>query len=662
MIPELGTLTLALAMITAAVMGVIGLRPKMLARQADLMRALASAQFMALTLAFAAVLVVFITSDFSVDTVHKNSHRLKPMLYKITGAWGNHEGSILMWALIGAGYTYAFSRFAGPRMNTRIFSTTMGVLGLLGAGIAAYILFLSSPLARIDLLPGESYPLEGTGLNPLLQDFGLAIHPPVLYFGFLGLIIPYALAISYLTHRGEGKDFSRQALPWTTLSFAFLSAGIMLGSWWAYRELGWGGWWFWDPVENASLIPWFLAAALAHSLAALRTRNVLLNWSLFLAISGYSASILAAFLVRSGVLVSVHAFAADPKRGAAILLYLVVMLIGAFAVYAFRARRDLPPGQYNLISREGAVLSHNLLGAAAALTVVIGTLYPVIIQALDMPLLSVGEPYFHASVIPLMVLATYAMTVGPEAPWRGAAGKVLWSKIILALSVAVTSFIASWLVFDISFIGAACIGGGVGILVTHVKLGVKARKSPSARKLAPMIIAHIGVGLFAIAGAGSIVFAKAGDRAIAVGESKDIVGFNVTLDSLTEGQGPNYFTAIGGVTIIKPSGKSVQLEPEFRYYPVSDMPTSEAAIDSNLLRDVYVTINSIERNEGEVLRWAVRIQYRPFILLLWISSAITVFGILWAAFNQFAALPKRRAALAPALKPLVQNKKDAVKA
>ena len=640
MIPELGTVSLALAMLTALVMAGFGLRKTVRPKSAALMRSLASAHLLALALTFAAVLIAFITTDLSVETVYKNSHDIKPLLYKITGVWGNHEGSILLWAMIGAAYIYGFTRFAGARMPARIFTTTCGVLGLLSAAITAYVLFLSSPLKRLD----GPLPEQGRGLNPLLQDIGLAIHPPMLYLGFLGLIIPYALAVAYLVHSGKGKDFARQALPWTSVSFAFLSFGIILGSWWAYRELGWGGWWFWDPVENASLVPWFLAAALAHSLLALRTRSALMNWSMFLAICGFSASVLGAFLVRSGLLVSVHTFAADPKRGIAIFAYLAALLLGGFIVFALKAKQNTPPSPYDIISREGALLSHNLLGATAALTVIVGTLYPVIIQLLKLPLLSVGEPYFHASVVPLLVLATFAMAIGPQLPWRSAVvdkskRKTFWTRRLFGLIAAIAVSIIAFLAFDISLMDAAALGGGAGIILSHLTQAKAARKSPSGKKLAPMIVAHIGVGLFAISGAASVIFAQSGDRAIGVGESKTIAGYEVTLEALDEGRGANYFSATGEVHLKKDGRAPIILYPEFRYYPVSDIPTSEADIKTTLIRDVYVTINAIDRQEDSVTRWAVRIQQRPMILWLWISVLITVFGIFWAALNQFKALP-----------------------
>lgn len=621
MLALLGQLMMWVAILCSIGMIAFGLREN--ASTARL-QSFAILQMLALIGSFIALLFLFMISDFSIMSVYQNSHTAKPFFYKLSGAWGNHEGSMLLWALISATYAAAFSRHFIKRVPKRFFQMTLAVLGAINLGVIFFCATLSNPFKTMP----RPFPTEGQGLNPLLQDVGLAIHPPVLYLGYVGLVIPYGLAIAALLTRMPAKDWSRIVKPWTYIALGFLTSGIILGSWWAYRELGWGGWWFWDPVENASVIPWLIGLALAHSVMALSARGGLGNWSFALAILGFGASVMGTFLVRSGSLVSVHAFAADPGRGIAILLYFAAIVGGGLLVLLLRGVDQKPP-QYDLLSRDGALLAHNLFVIAIAFTIFLGTTYPPIIQAFDLPPLAVGAPFYHATVVPFMVVVLVFMAFGPEIPWRKAkAGLTLQNSFV----ATVTALIAGGIVF-------ACGASPLGILATALSVLVimlstrlmtrSAHLKPKSRL--PLAISHFGVGIFTLAATITTVFTLEADSALNIGEQYQAGPYMVELTSVSETRGPNYLAAQGIVTVQKNDKPYQTLTPEYRYYPARNMPTTESDIRFNLLRDVRVSMNIIEDQAGAAPVWAIRFHWRPAMLWLWIGTLITTFGLFLAA-------------------------------
>ncbi len=581
-------------------------------------------QFFSLCFAFLALIILFWLSDFSIQNVYNNSHTEKPLFYKISGSWGNHEGSMLLWALISASYILAFAKYFLPASGPKLFGRTLQVLGFASLGLNLFVSTLSNPFKRMEM----PFPTEGQGLNPLLQDIGLVIHPPVLYLGYVGLVIPWALAIAALISQTSARDWAKIVKPWTYIALAFLTTGIILGSWWAYRELGWGGWWFWDPVENASLIPWLIGLALAHSVMALSTRGGLGNWSFSLAILAFGASILGTFLVRSGSLVSVHAFAADPGRGIAILVYLCAV-IGSGLILLFFKGADLTPPDYKIFSRDGALLAHNLFIMAITITVLLGTAYPPIVQALNLAPLAVGAPFYHAAVVPFMVCVLIFMAFGPEIPWRKAKLNVLIKQSKLAVFIAVIAglFVG---VIGASLMGILATSFSCLIIVLSIR---QAKRSPRLDKTSklPMAIAHLGVGIFTLAATLTTVFTVEIDTAIREGEKIKSGAYAVELKTLEERKGPNYISMVGTVNIYKNGQFIKTLTPEYRHYPARNMPTTESDIRFNVFRDLRASMNVVDQSDPEKMIWAIRFHMRPAMIWLWIGTLIASLGLLLAA-------------------------------
>jgi cytochrome c-type biogenesis protein CcmF len=624
MIAEIGHYALVLALGLALVQGILPLwgasrRDPTLIGLAD---PAACAQFLFVTLAFAALMHGYVTSDFSIQNVAENSHSLKPMLYKISGTWGNHEGSLVLWvwilSLFGCGVAL-FGRNLPPSFRARV----LAVQALIGVGFLAFMLFTSNPFLRLDPAP-----VDGRGLNPILQDPGLAFHPPMLYLGYVGLSTAYSFAVAALIEGRVDATWARWVRPWTLAAWVALTLGIALGSWWAYYELGWGGWWFWDPVENASFMPWLAATALLHSAIVVEKRDTLKSWTILLAILAFSLSLLGTFLVRSGVLTSVHAFATDPTRGVFILALLAVAIGGSLLLYAWRAPSMQGGGVFAPISREGGLLLNNLLLSTAAATVLLGTLYPLVLDTIGGPKISVGAPFFNATFVPLMIPLAIALPVGSMLAWKRGDLPGVLARLAAALAVtaaaallwlALHDFKASLAVVGVA-LGVWTIAGSLNELALRLSIGlpldagrVLARARGLPRSGWAMALAHAGLGVLIL----GITVQSAGqvERILVMkpGETAQIAGYDVRFDGVQQAQGSNY-TAQRATFVVTRGGDPVtELHSEKRFFPVEGMPTTEAGIDTNLWRDLYFVLGDAAPEGG----FAVRLYYNPLVLWIW---------------------------------------------
>lgn len=587
-------------------------------------------QFLLVGLAFAMLTMAFVTSDFSVRLVAANSHSDKPMLYKVTGVWANHEGSMLLWIVILTlfGATIAvWGRNLPPSLKARVLS----VQSMVGAAFLAFILFTSNPFLRL-----AQPPFDGNGLNPLLQDPGLAFHPPFLYLGYVGLSMAFSFAVAALIEGKVDAAWARWVRPWTLAAWVFLTIGIGLGSWWAYYELGWGGWWFWDPVENASFMPWLMATALLHSAIVVEKRNALKSWTVLLAILAFSFSLIGTFIVRSGVITSVHAFANDPERGVFILVILAVAIGGALTLYAARATQLKSNAVFSLVSRESGLVFNNLLLTVAAAVVFVGTIWPLVAEIFTGAKVSVGAPFFNIAFTPFMVVLAMILPIASMLPWKRSnlqrTMAPLWG--IAALSVALGA--AVW-VMQTSGRMLAPVGltlafwvvvGAMADVAVRVKLG-KASLTESLRRARNLpradwgkMVSHVGFGLM-IFGISAIMTWEVEDiRTAKIGETFALQAYEIRFDGVAGIEGPNYTAARGEFTLFKDGAEIAKLYPEKRNYPVQSMPTTEAAIDQSLLRDVYVVLGDRQSN-GD---WAVRSYVKPFTNWIWIGVFALSFG------------------------------------
>jgi cytochrome c-type biogenesis protein CcmF len=626
MITELGHFSLILAFLVAivqAVVPMIGAQRRNAAWMAVAEPA-AAAQFFLTLAAFGALTWAFVTSDFSLRLVVQNSHSAKPMLYKISGTWGNHEGSMLLWVLIVTLFGAMAAWFGGnlpPSLRARVLS----VQAAIAVAFFAFILFTSNPFLRLAVPP-----FDGQDLNPLLQDPGLAFHPPFLYLGYVGLSMTFSFAMAALIEGRVDAAWGRWVRPWTLAAWIFLTIGIALGSWWAYYELGWGGFWFWDPVENASFMPWLLAAALFHSAIVVEKRESLKSWTILLAILAFGFSLIGTFIVRSGLLTSVHAFANDPERGVFILAILAVFVGGALTLYALRAGAMEARGVFGMVSRESALLVNNILLAVACFVVFVGTMWPLVAEMFLDRKLSVGPPFFNMAFTPFMVLLGLVLPVGAVLPWKraklGRAMRLMAPVFVLALALAglvwvmqtgrsmlgpVGLFLGAWLVM-----GAA------------VDLWMRTGRSGAARLFRlpradwGRAVAHAGFGVTVFGIAGLTAWQSDDIRVAQLGQPFDMGGYTLTLTDVQRGEGPNYFATTGFVTLAKDGREIAQLRPEKRVYPVAQMPTTEAAIDQSLARDVYVVIG----DEQDAGGWAIRTYIKPLVNWIWIGCALMAFG------------------------------------
>jgi cytochrome c-type biogenesis protein CcmF len=590
---------------------------------------MAIAQFILVGFAFLMLTIAFVTSDFSVRLVAANSHSLKPMLYKVSGVWGNHEGSMLLWILILSIYGALVALF-GQNLPERLKARVLSVQAMIAVAFLAFMIFTSNPFERLPFPP-----IDGNDLNPLLQDPGLAFHPPFLYLGYVGLSMSFSFAIAALIEGRVDAAWARWVRPWTLLAWINLTIGIALGSWWAYYELGWGGWWFWDPVENASFMPWLIAAALLHSSIVVEKRDTLKSWTILLAILAFSFSLIGTFIVRSGVITSVHAFANDPERGVFILAILIVAIGGALTLYAARARALRSSSAFSVVSRESGLVLNNLLLVVAAAVVFCGTIWPLVAEITTGRKLSIGAPFFDLVFTPFMVALAMALPIGAILPWKraqfGKAMQPLWG--VLALSVALGALVwtmqtggrmlapigitlAAWLVL-----------GAIADLGTRAKLG-KANLSETLRRLRNLprsdwgkSVAHAGLGL-TIFGIASVTAWEVEDIRVAKAGDRFTVGaYEFVFHGVTKSNGKNYTVDRGHFTALKDGREVAELRPEKRFYPVQRMPTTEAAIDQSLTRDLYMALGD-QQDDG----WAVRTYIKPFANWLWIGAIVMAMG------------------------------------
>ncbi|MEX0349677.1 MAG: heme lyase CcmF/NrfE family subunit [Paracoccaceae bacterium] len=585
----------------------------------------ATSQFLLTAFAFGALMWAFITSDFSLRLVVSNSHSAKPMLYKISGTWGNHEGSMLLWVLIVTLFGAMAAWFGGglpPTLKARV----LAVQSAIAVAFFAFILFTSNPFIRLAVPP-----FDGQDLNPLLQDPGLAFHPPFLYLGYVGLSMAFSFAVAALIEGRVDAAWGRWVRPWTLAAWIFLTIGIALGSWWAYYELGWGGFWFWDPVENASFMPWLLAAALLHSAIVVEKREALKSWTILLAILAFGFSLIGTFIVRSGLLTSVHAFANDPERGVFILGILAFFTGGALTLYAARAQAMEAKGVFGMVSRESALVLNNILLAVSCFVVFFGTMWPMVAEMFFDRKLSVGPPFFDAAFTPFMVVLGLALPLGSILPWkRGKLGRAAWSmRYAFGLAVAVTLLVWS-MQTGRSALGPA--GVFLGVWVTSgavVDLWSRTGRKGSLGRLFRLpradwgkAVAHSGLGITIFAIAGLTAWEREDIRVTQLGEPFEVGAFTLTLDKVERVAGPNYFSTTGWVRLERDGRAIATLHPEKRDYPVARMPTTEAAIDYRIMRDVYVVLGDEQANGG----WTVRTYIKPFANWIWAGCLLMSLG------------------------------------
>jgi len=639
MIPEIGQVALILALMTALVLGVAPLVGAQTNRPAlmNLARPSSIALFFWVTVSYVCLVISFVNNDFSVLNVAQNSNSALPLMYRIGASWGSHEGSILLWCFMMAGWTIAVAVFS-KHLPIKMISRILGVMGLLNIGVLLFTLLTSNPLDR--MLPAA---LEGKDLNPLLQDPGMIIHPPFLYMGYVGSAVAFAFAIAALLSGRLDAAWARWSRPWVTSAWCFLTIGIALGSAWAYYELGWGGWWFWDPVENASFMPWLVATALIHSLAVTEKRGGFKMWTALLAILAFSLSLLGTFLVRSGVITSVHAFATDPKRGIFILGFLALVVGGSLLLFAWRAPKANIGGNFGTVSRESMLLTNNVLLLVATAAVLLGTLYPMLLDALDLGKISVGVPYFEAVFVPLMTPALFLIGIGPMSRWRDSpvidlAQKLKWAAAVSVISAIIAPLVLrSWTplvgfgLFLAIWIFATTFTQLMERAFSNRDRGVMKNLAAQPASYYGMFLAHIGVAVFIVGVTGVRGFESEKDIRMAIGSSIEAGGYNFQFLGVQAIEGPNY-QAIRGVFDVTKGGKPVtRLEPEKRVYTASQMPMTEAAIDPGFTRDLYLSLGEpLNANE-----WTVRIHIKPFVDWIW-------GGCLFMALGGFLAITDRR--------------------
>ena len=635
MIPELGHFALILATIVALIQGVLPLTGTYLPSRSlqitlqSLARPMAILQFVLVALSFAALATAFLTNDFSVTYVAQHSNSLLPKPYQFAAVWGGHEGSLLLWVLMLALWSMAVALFS-KSLPLDMVARVLSVLGLISVGFLLFILTTSSPFER--LLPAA---LDGRDLNPLLQDPGLVIHPPMLYMGYVGMSVAFAFAVAALLSGRLDAAWARWSRPWTVIAWTFLTFGIGLGSWWAYYELGWGGWWFWDPVENASLMPWLVATALIHSLMVTEKRGSFKAWTVLLAIAAFSLSLLGTFLVRSGVLTSVHAFASDPKRGVFILVFLAVVVGTSLTLFAWRAPRVTLGGRMELVSRESFLLANSVLLVVATGAVLLGTIYPLIIDALNMGKLSVGPPYFNAVFVPLLVPTVFLMVPGTIARWREA--KVSEIAHTLRFSGLAAMVLAVGLPF---VLGGWSFGAMLGIFLgAWVGLGTLQQVVTRLRKPGRIglsfwgqNIAHFGMAVLVVGVTGVNSYEVERDVRMHVNDVVTIAPYSFQLKSLGEVTGPNYKAVRADVEVRRGNEVIETLQPEKRRYFSSAMPMTEAGIDSGFMRDLYVSLG--EPLDDARTEWSMRVYYKPFVPWLWGGILLMVLGGLLAALDR----------------------------
>jgi cytochrome c-type biogenesis protein CcmF len=648
-IPEIGHFSLILALLVALTLGSF---PIIGAARGNtvwmgLAKPLSALQFALIAFSFLCLAYAFAAKDYSVVYVANNSNSQLPLQFRIAAVWGGHEGSLLLWALILSVWTLAvslFSKHIPDAMRARI----LGVMGLISVGFLLFMLMVSNPFDR--LMPAA---LDGKDLNPLLQDPGMIFHPPMLYMGYVGFSVAFAFSIAALLGGQLDAAWARWSRPWTIMAWVFLTVGIMAGSNWAYYELGWGGWWFWDAVENASFMPWLVGTALIHSLAVTEKRGSFKAWTVLLAICAFSLSLLGTFLVRSGVLTSVHAFATDPRRGVFILAFLVVVIGGSLLLFAWRARTVGRGGKFDVVSRESFLLANNVLLAVAALSVLLGTLYPLFLDALNLGKISVGPPYFDAVFAPLMAPAVFLMGVGPIARWKDAALPELFVRLRWALAIsAITAIVLPLLLGNLTpmiglglFLAFWVFASSAELVYQRLRKsegGLLAGIAASSRSWWGMVIAHLGIAVFVL----GVTVVKGFESEIAVkmhpGDVAHLAGYDFRFDGVESRNGPNYTANHGQIHVSKNGVLRTVLEPEKRLYTVTNMPMSEAGISPHLIHDLYASLG--EPLDGGA--WSVRIYHKPMVEWIWFGCLMMAFGGLLAMSDKRYRLNKQAKSVA----------------
>ena len=630
---ELGQIALVASLLTAFTLGLIPMIGTYTGnyRMMAVGTSAALIQCLLLIISFGILTSAFVTQDFSVEYVARNSNSLLPMSYRYSAVWSAHEGSLLLWELILTVWIAAVAIFS-KRLPKVFKARVLAVLGWISAGFLLFILFTSNPFGR--LIPSA---VEGLDLNPLLQDFGLIIHPPMLYMGYVGFSVAFAFAVAALLGGEINRDWVRWSRPWTLVAWAFLTIGIALGSWWAYYELGWGGWWFWDPVENASFMPWLVGSALIHSQAVTEKRGAFGNWTILLALSAFSLSLLGTFLVRSGVLTSVHAFASDPTRGIFILVYLSVVVGGSLALYAARAPKMIQGGGFAGISRETLLLLNNLVFTVMAAMVLTGTLYPLLIDALGAGKISVGPPYFGLLFSWLLVPIVLAIPIGIYVRWQQDSASRLAKKLRIPLLVALVVGAGVWIMVpDVGPVAAASIAGGMWVIVGSLfyvgnVMTRKNRYKLPASVLA-MTLAHVGLGFFLIGVSLTSSISSEKHLRMAAGDHYQMAGYDFEFVGTRVVRGPNYTANEGEFIITREDREVTRLYPQKRQYAQGGNTMTEAAIDPGFTRDLYVSLGEPLDNAGNA--WAVRVYHKPFIRWIWLGSIFMMAGGLLAATNK----------------------------
>ena len=637
MLPELGQFALILAAclsITLFVVPLMGVQ-KGIGGWISLARPAAFGQLFFMIVAYGILTTCFLQHDFSVLYVASNSNTHLPTVYLIAGVWGSHEGSLLLWALILSIWTAAVALFS-KNLPTELVARVLSIMGAVAVGFSLFIIFTSNPFER--LFPA---PLEGRDLNPLLQDPGMAIHPPMLYMGYVGFSVAFAFAIAALINGKLDAAWVRWTRPWTTVAWLFLTCGIVLGSWWAYYELGWGGWWFWDPVENASFMPWLVGTALIHSLAATEKRGMFKSWTILLSVFAFSLSLLGTFLVRSGVLTSVHAFASDPTRGIFILVFLAVVVGGSLTLFAIQAPKIQSEGHFELVSRDALILTNNILLVATTATILLGTLYPLVIDALGMGKISVGPPYFNGVFIPLTAPLAFFVGIGVLSRWRQDSVSRLWQLVMLPLgSSLLIGFALAFL--PEQFTWSAFIGLSLASWTTlGVAMGIYDRLRHKANKWQALIdqplgvwamsLAHFGIAVFIVGVTLVSTYSQEKDIRLAPNESLHLAGYDFLFHGVKPTEGVNYDANQGHFTVTKNQALVAELYPQKRIYRASGMPMTEAGIDAGVTRDLFVALGEPLGSDGA---WALRIYYKPFVRWIWMGGVFMALGGLLAVMDK----------------------------
>ncbi|MBU3004195.1 heme lyase CcmF/NrfE family subunit [Paraglaciecola arctica] len=634
MLAELGNFALVLALMMGILLSIYPMwgayknHTKMMA----MAKPLAIGMFVFTAFAYGCLTHGFITDDFSLTYVANTSNSTLPLYYKITAVWGGHEGSFLLWVLIFSMWTVAVALFS-KAIPLKMVARVLSILGMVGIGFYLFMLLTSNPFDR--LLP--FFPIDGKDLNPLLQDFGMIIHPPMLYMGYVGFSVAFAFALAALISGQLDSTWARWSRPWTIAAWSFLTAGVALGSWWAYYELGWGGWWFWDPVENASFMPWLIGTALIHSLAVTEKRKVFKSWTVLLAISAFSLSLLGTFLVRSGVLVSVHSFASDPSRGLFILGLLVVIIGGSLGLYAYRAPQLKATGRYQLFSREVLLIGNNVFLTAATLVVLLGTLLPLVHKELGMGSISIGAPFFNQMFTYLIMPFVLFMGIGPLTRWKSQSPQALYKQLLLAFALSISAGVLINASFEqSSYMAAFGLVMSFWIIVATI-MEIQQRIQPqltsgkstilqSLQKLTPshwgMVFGHLGFAVTLIGIALVSAYNVERNVRMTIGDSVSLQGYEFVFKDVSNYTGPNYTADVGHVDVYQNSKKVAQLSAEKRFYPVQRNVMTEAGIDSGLTRDLFVALGEQLKN-GD---WSVRIYVKPFINWIWLGAFIMAFG------------------------------------